>query len=200
MKRLIWLSGLVGLSAVSVIALTLLSGPPAVAAPPVGMPTQVAGPPVSPASKRPSTSSALPQHGPTPTPRPRVAVPTPAAVGRPNIDRSALLNQFHLGRAIHRIDRKEAKLLMLGELEDAFVAMGFGRDRNLRTDIDDSTIVWAGALSGDVEPFFARHPVPWEITYFHGTTGEWLGDLAAVDHGTWPSAWDRLPDRDPALR
>ena len=141
--------------------------------------------------------------GPSHPAAPRTPLPyaTPAAATLPRVTRDSVLAHYTVGQNVRRVDRKEAKLITLGDLDLLLQSIGFGQTRtfDLRgRELDPGTLVWAVAFAGDIRSPAARKSVPWEIDAFDADTGEPVRNGSALRHGTWPPGWDLVRDRDPS--
>jgi hypothetical protein len=132
----------------------------------------------------PPTSDAGP---PTPTP---TRYPTPAALPTPVLSRRDALagttgEMMRVG--VLRVDRKEIKLLTLGEWEQA---------RGGRAAADPATPIWVVVIWGDFliggPPGAPSQHGEWAGTVYLAQTGSVLYQFA----GPALAAWDALPDRD----
>jgi hypothetical protein len=173
---------------------------PAIVVPPV--PARGAAPPAYvPTQPAPVAVPSRPPYPPTPLPAPTVAgpptptptrYPTPHAVPTPAVSRQDALAQTR-GTTFRvtplRIDRKEAKLMTLGEWMQAG-GSGLGG-------VDPATPVWVVVVWGD---FLIGGPLGapprhgnWGGRVIQAQTGASFGDFA----GPALASWSALPDRDP---
>ncbi len=141
---------------------------------------------------------------PTPVSAP-TPVPTPSTISPPKHTREQILASRQAGTpAYPRLDRKEAKLVMLDELETWLASLGDSSSGPYPPGTGPGSIVWAVVVAGEIVPdrgMWMRDRYPrWEVKWYNAGTGAFMGAFWAGNQGDWPPDWEALPDRDPGRR
>jgi hypothetical protein len=118
------------------------------------------------------------------------AFPTPASLAGVAVTRAQALDRLQVGSgwrtALLRVDRKEAKLMARGELEQT---------QGMRSYQADLTApVWVVLARGLVELPHGYADPGWAFAVVDARSGDAFGTGAGPGQPTW---WDALPDRAP---